>query len=93
MSRKSRRNISKNARAERTQALRLPCSTVSLSSLGLSSLALGSMAFVSGVHAQDASPAKDANATGKKPKKIKREKIRYGQMPRNSLPAAPEETR
>ncbi len=68
MSRKSRRNISKNARAERTQALRLPCSTLSLSSMGLSSLALGSMAFVSGVHAQDASPAKDANTTAKKPK-------------------------
>ncbi|MDP9049360.1 MAG: peptidyl-prolyl cis-trans isomerase [Acidobacteriota bacterium] len=27
-----------------------------------------------------------------KPKKIKREKIRYGQAPRNSLPSAPEET-
>jgi len=41
-----------------------------------------------------ASPtAKTVNvATGKRPKKIKREKIRYGQMPRNSLPAAPEET-
>jgi TonB-dependent receptor len=50
------------------QALRLPCSTLSLSSLGLSSLALGSIAFVSGVHAQDASPAKDANAANKKPK-------------------------
>jgi iron complex outermembrane recepter protein len=63
MSRKSRRNISKNARAERTPALRLPYST-----LGLSGLALGSMAFVSAVHAQDASPAKDANATANKPK-------------------------
>ena len=31
-------------------------------------------------------------STGKKPKKIKREKIRYGQMPRNSLPESPEET-
>jgi peptidyl-prolyl cis-trans isomerase SurA len=29
--------------------------------------------------------------TGKKQKKIKREKIRYGQMPRNALPASPEE--
>ena len=28
----------------------------------------------------------------KKPKKAKREKIRFGQAPRNSLPAAPEET-
>ncbi len=27
-----------------------------------------------------------------KPKKVKREKIRYGQAPRNSLPSAPEET-
>src|SRR5579863_4211732 len=68
MSRKSRRNISKNARAERISALRLPCSTLSLSSLGLSSLALGSMAFASGVHAQDASPAKAANANAKKSK-------------------------
>ena len=32
-----------------------------------------------------------AMVTGKKPKKIRREKIRYGQMPRNSLPASPEE--
>jgi peptidyl-prolyl cis-trans isomerase SurA len=31
-------------------------------------------------------------AGGKKPKKIRREKIRFGQAPRNSLPAAPEET-
>jgi peptidyl-prolyl cis-trans isomerase SurA len=30
--------------------------------------------------------------TTKKRKKIKREKIRYGQAPRNSLPSAPEET-
>jgi iron complex outermembrane recepter protein len=63
MSRKSRRNISKNAGAERTLALRLPYST-----LGLSSLALGSMAFMSGVHAQDASPTKDANTSANKPK-------------------------
>ena len=27
-----------------------------------------------------------------KPKKVKREKVRYGQAPRNSLPAGPEET-
>jgi peptidyl-prolyl cis-trans isomerase SurA len=32
-----------------------------------------------------------AMVTGKKQKKIKREKIRYGQMPRNALPASPEE--
>ena len=31
-------------------------------------------------------------ASGKKPKKIHREKIRFGQMPQNSLPEAPEET-
>jgi peptidyl-prolyl cis-trans isomerase SurA len=31
-------------------------------------------------------------ATGKKRKKIRREKIRFGQAPRKSLPAAPEET-
>jgi iron complex outermembrane recepter protein len=63
MSRKSRRNVSKNAGAERTLALRLPYST-----LGLSSLALGSMAFASGVHAQDASATKDANTSSKTPK-------------------------
>jgi peptidyl-prolyl cis-trans isomerase SurA len=33
-----------------------------------------------------------ALTTTKKQKKIRREKIRYGQAPRNSLPAAPEET-
>jgi peptidyl-prolyl cis-trans isomerase SurA len=38
-------------------------------------------------------PANTVNvANGKKPKKIRREKIRFGQAPRNSLPAAPEET-
>ncbi len=31
-------------------------------------------------------------AAGKKPKKIRREKIRYGQSPQNTLPASPEET-
>jgi peptidyl-prolyl cis-trans isomerase SurA len=31
-------------------------------------------------------------ASAKKPKKIHREKIRYGQMPQNSLPETPEET-
>ena len=31
-------------------------------------------------------------AAGKKGKKIRREKIRFGQAPRNSLPASPEET-
>ena len=30
-------------------------------------------------------------AAGKKPKKIRREKIRFGQAPRNALPASPEE--
>ncbi|HEX8755578.1 MAG TPA: TonB-dependent receptor [Steroidobacteraceae bacterium] len=66
MSRKSRRNISKNAaEAKRTPALRLPYST-----LGLSSLALGSMAIVGAVHAQDASPAKDANTSSAKPKSV-----------------------
>jgi iron complex outermembrane recepter protein len=64
MSRKSRRNISKNvAEAKRTLALRVPYST-----LGLSSLALGSMAIAGAVHAQDASPAKDANAHAGKAK-------------------------
>lgn len=64
MSRKSRRNTLKNAaRAERASALRLSYGT-----LGLSSLALGSMAIVGAVHAQDASPAKDANTNSAKPK-------------------------
>lgn len=31
-------------------------------------------------------------ASGKKPKKIRREKVRFGQAPRNSLPEGPEET-
>jgi peptidyl-prolyl cis-trans isomerase SurA len=33
-----------------------------------------------------------AKATSSKPKKIKREKIRFGQAPRNSLPPGPQET-
>ena len=63
MSRKSRRNISKNAGAESAPALRLPYST-----LGLSSLALGSMAFAGALHAQDASAPKDPITGTAKPK-------------------------
>ncbi len=39
-------------------------------------------------------PTTTATATTKpeKPKKVKREKVRYGQAPRNSLPPGPEET-
>ncbi|MCU1251755.1 MAG: PpiC-type peptidyl-prolyl cis-trans isomerase [Edaphobacter sp.] len=33
-----------------------------------------------------------ATATATKPQKVKREKVRYGQAPRNSLPPGPEET-
>jgi iron complex outermembrane recepter protein len=67
MSRKSRRNISKNAaKAERTLALRLPFGNKG--ALGLSSLALGSMAFAGALHAQDAAPAKSANGSAAKPK-------------------------
>ncbi len=39
-----------------------------------------------------ASAKKVSVSTGKKSKKVHREKIRYGQAPRNSLPASPEET-
>ena len=43
--------------------------------------------------ANKAAPAGTANvASGKKPKKIRREKIRFGQMPQNALPETPEET-
>jgi iron complex outermembrane recepter protein len=64
MSRKSRRNVSKNAaQAERSLALRLPYST-----LGLSSLALGSMAIAGAVHAQDAAASSGKSTDGVKPK-------------------------
>ena len=67
MSRKSRRNISRNpAKAERPLALRLPFG--SGSTLGLSSLALGSMAFAGALHAQDASATKSADGSAAKPK-------------------------
>ncbi|HJS92529.1 MAG TPA: TonB-dependent receptor [Steroidobacteraceae bacterium] len=67
MSRKSRRNISKNAaKAERNAALRLPFGTGG--TLGLSGLALSSMAFAGALHAQEAAPVKDANAGAAKPK-------------------------
>ena len=43
-----------------------------------------------------APPAKTMNVAstnpGKKPKKVRREKIRFGQAPRNALPSMPEET-
>jgi peptidyl-prolyl cis-trans isomerase SurA len=42
---------------------------------------------------RNSKPAKTENvAMNKKPRKVHREKIRYGQAPRNSLPVAPEET-
>jgi peptidyl-prolyl cis-trans isomerase SurA len=42
--------------------------------------------------AKPASAKTVALTPGKKPKKIHREKVRFGQAPRNSLPAGPEET-
>ena len=65
MSRKSRRNVSKNAaKAERTPiASRLP-----FTSLGLSSLALGSMAIAGAVHAQDAAASQSASTDATKAK-------------------------
>jgi peptidyl-prolyl cis-trans isomerase SurA len=46
----------------------------------------------SGAATATASAATTANAvTPAKPKKIKREKVRYGQAPRNALPAGPQE--
>jgi peptidyl-prolyl cis-trans isomerase SurA len=39
-----------------------------------------------------ASTAKAKTSSSAKPAKVKREKIRYGQAPRNSLPAGPQET-
>jgi peptidyl-prolyl cis-trans isomerase SurA len=39
-----------------------------------------------------ASAAPTTNGKRKKPKKIKREKVRFGQAPRNALPAGPQET-
>jgi peptidyl-prolyl cis-trans isomerase SurA len=47
----------------------------------------------SGTAVAKGSTAKTVNvASGKKPKKIRREKVRFGQAPRNSLPSGPEET-
>lgn len=69
MSRKSRRNAVKNA----AKAARMPAlssNVRSYSTLGLSSLALGSVAFASALHAQDASPVKDANAGATKAKAV-----------------------
>ena len=44
-------------------------------------------------NANKPAPAGAASVAGnKKPKKIRREKIRFGQMPQNSLPETPEET-
>jgi peptidyl-prolyl cis-trans isomerase SurA len=54
---------------------------------------VASPAPVAAATPKTATPAKTQNvATNKKPKKVHREKIRYGQAPQNSLPAAPEET-
>jgi len=50
-------------------------------------------AAASGTAGSGATAAKTVKVTSnKKPKKIKREKVRYGLAPRNSLPASPEET-
>jgi len=45
-----------------------------------------------GAAASVASVAAPANGKRKKPKKIKREKVRFGQAPRNALPPGPAET-
>jgi peptidyl-prolyl cis-trans isomerase SurA len=54
----------------------------------------GTASAVNAATAVSAPPAKPmkVSANGKKPKKIHKEKIRFGQAPRNSLPAGPEET-
>jgi peptidyl-prolyl cis-trans isomerase SurA len=39
-----------------------------------------------------ATPTRTKNGKPVKPKKVRREKVRFGQAPRNSLPAGPEET-
>ena len=54
--------------------------------------AAGSSAVSSSVPATGAATGKTVNvAAGTKPRKIRREKVRFGQAPRNSLPAGPEE--
>jgi peptidyl-prolyl cis-trans isomerase SurA len=45
-----------------------------------------------GVATSNASTTTAAKAVPTKPAKVKREKVRFGQAPRNSLPAGPEET-
>jgi peptidyl-prolyl cis-trans isomerase SurA len=53
----------------------------------------GAKPVVAGAAADSTAAKTKTVATGKKPKKIHREKIRFGQAPRNSLPASPEEAK
>jgi len=55
--------------------------------------AAGSTTATSAAGASTAKTGGKPVSAGKRPKKIHREKIRYGQAPRNSLPASPEETK
>jgi peptidyl-prolyl cis-trans isomerase SurA len=50
------------------------------------------VAAVTTTAAATTTATKTKSAVATKPKKIKREKVRYGQAPRNALPAGPEET-
>jgi len=78
---------------ERMNALRAASTTAAAPAVHSKKAAPPTSATNAGTQSADlVQPAQTmAVATGKKPKKIKREKIRYGQMPRNALPASPEE--
>jgi peptidyl-prolyl cis-trans isomerase SurA len=61
--------------------------------MGAKTPSAGSSGTTAATPAKAGTTAKTVSATsGKKSKKVHREKIRYGQAPRNSLPPSPEET-
>jgi peptidyl-prolyl cis-trans isomerase SurA len=79
---KKKKTVQK-ARLDRGRKTTTPAATV----------AAGTAPATPGAAATSTTTAKTVAATTtKKQKKIRREKIRYGQAPRNSLPSAPEET-
>jgi len=82
----------KKARLDQGRAT-TPAATPTPSAAALTSSATPAPAVPTTTAAKSAKPGKtETVAANKKPKKIPREKIRYGQAPQNSLPSAPEVT-
>ena len=87
-----KKTAAQKSRLAPTKAVVAPAAPAKTAS-GSTAVAGGAAATTSSTAKTVSPTAKTVNvATGKKPKKIRREKVRFGQAPRNSLPSGPEET-